>query len=338
MPAKPGGDDTMPAACDAVLGRRTALAAGAAGVLAAPALAQGKFPDRPIRLIIPWPPGGSADAQLRSLAEVAGRKLGQSVVTENRPGASGTMGALQLATQARPDGYTISQMHLSVIRRPFIVRTPPWDAVADFSHIIGLCGWMYGICVKADGPIKDWAGFVAYARANPGRLTYTTSGIATTNHLTMEELAAREGIELVHVPYRASNEAAVAVASGEVMSVADASSWAPLVDGGQLRPICVWTAERSPRFPDAPTLKELGYDMVVTSPYGLSGPKGMDPGVVRVLHDAFKAALFDPANAAVRAQFDMPLEYYGTEEYRAFVARRAEYERGMAQRLSLRID
>ncbi len=91
----------------------------------------------------------------------------------------------------------------------------------------------------------------------------------------MEELSAREGVELVHVPYRASNEAAVAVASGEVMSVADSSAWAPLVDGGQIRPICIWTAERSPRFPNVPTLKELGYDMVVTSPYGVSGPKGM---------------------------------------------------------------
>ncbi len=322
----------------AMPGRRAALALGAAGAFAAPALAQGKYPDRPIRLIIPWPPGGSADAQLRSLAEIAGRKLGQSVVVENRPGASGTLGALHLTTQARPDGYTISQMHLSIIRRPFLVRTPPWDPVADFSHIIGLTGWLFGIVVKADGPIKTWADYLAYARANPGRLTYATSGIATTNHLTMEELSAREGIELVHVPYRASNEAAVAVASGEVMSVADSSGWAPLVDGGQLRPICVWTAERSPRFPDAPTLKELGYEMVVTSPYGLSGPKGMDPGVVKALHDALKEALFDPANAAVRAQFDMPLEYYSTADYRGFVQRRAEYERSMAQRLNLRID
>jgi tripartite-type tricarboxylate transporter receptor subunit TctC len=328
----------MRASPGATAGRRAALAWGAAGVLAAPALAQGKYPDRPIRLIIPWPPGGSADAQLRSLAELAGRKLGGTIVVENRPGASGTLGAQFLTTQARPDGYTITQMHLSIIRRPYIVRTPPWDPMADFSHIVGLCGWMYGICVKADGPIKDWAGYWAYARANPGRLTYTTSGIATTNHLTMEELAAREKVDLVHVPYRASNEAAVAVASGEVMSVADSSAWAPLVDGGQLRPICVWTAERSPRFPKVPTLKELGYEMVVTSPYGLSGPKGMDPGVVKALHDALKEALFDPANTAVRAQFDMPLEYYNTEDYRAFVARRAEYERAMAQRLNLRID
>jgi len=320
-------------------GRRHAIGIAAAA-LAAPAIgrAQGRFPDRPVRLIVPWPPGGSADAQLRSMAEIASRQLGQPIVVENRAGASGTMGAMHLKTQARPDGYTVSQMHLSVIRRPFLVRNPPWDPVEDFTHIIGLCGWMFGICVHADGPIKNWADYLAYARANPGGLTYTTSGIATTNHLAMEELAAREKIELVHVPYRASNEAAVAVASGEVMSVADSSAWAPLVDAGKLRPICVWTAERSPRFPEVPTLKELGYDMVVTSPYGLSGPKGMDPGVVKILHDAFKAGLFDPANATVRAQFDMPLEYYDTEGYRAFVVRRAAYEKAMAERLNLRID
>jgi tripartite-type tricarboxylate transporter receptor subunit TctC len=310
--------------------------AGAA--LAAPALAQGRFPDRPIRLIVPWPPGGSADAQLRSAAEIAGRALGQQILVENRAGASGTLGALYLATQARADGYTISQMHLSIVRRPYIVRSPPWDPVNDFTHIIGMTGWLFGIVVKADGPIKSYADYIAYAKANPGRLTYATSGIATTNHLTMEELSVKEGVELVHVPYRASNEAAIAVASGEVMSVADSSAWAPLVDGGQLRVICVWTADRSPRFPSAPTLKELGHDMVVTSLYGVAGPKGMDPGVVRVLHDALKTALFDPANARVRAQFDMPLEYYDSEAYRGFIARRADYEKAMAKRLNLRID
>ena len=320
--------------------RRAVIAAAlAAPSLAAPSLtrAQPRFPDRPLRLIVPWPPGGSADAQLRSLAEVAGRSLGQQIVVENRSGASGTMGAMAMKT-TRPDGYTITQMHLSIIRRPFIVRNPPWDAVTDFSHIIGLTGWLFGIAVKADGPIKSFADYVAYARANPGKLTYTTSGIATTNHLTMEDLSARLGIDLVHVPYRAANEAAVAVASGEVMSVADASSWGPLVEGGQLRLICVWTAERSKRFPDAPTLRELGHDMVVTSPYGLSGPKGMDPGVVRVLHDALKDALFSPENTRVRDQFDMPLQYLDTAAYLDFVTRRAAYEKAMAEKLNLRID
>jgi tripartite-type tricarboxylate transporter receptor subunit TctC len=315
------------------------LAAAALALPAAVGRAQGRFPDRPLRLVVPWPPGGSADAQLRSVAEIAGRQLGQTVVVENRSGASGTAAALPFAQgQVRPDGYGIMQMHLSIIRRPYIVRNPPWDVNADFTHIIGLCGWLFGIVVNVDSPIRDMKGYWAWAKANPGKLSYTSSGIATTNHITMEDLAAKEGVELLHVPYRSSNEAALAVANGEVMSTADSSAWAPLVDAGKLRVLCVWAAERSPRFPDAPTLKELGYNMVVTSPYGLSGPKGMDPGVVRVLHDALKAALFDEANTRVRANFDMPLEYYDTAAYRDFVLRRSAYEKEMAEKLHLRID
>jgi tripartite-type tricarboxylate transporter receptor subunit TctC len=327
------------------IARRHAIGglAAAAATLARPAAvwAQpgGQFPDRSIRLVVPWPPGGSADAQLRSLAEIAGRQLGQTVVVENRSGASGTAAAIPFAQgQVKPDGYGITQMHLSIIRRPYLVRTPPWDANADFTHIIGLCGWLFGIVVNVNSPIRTMKDYWAYAKANPGKLSYTTSGIATTNHITMEDLSRREGVELLHVPYRASNEAALAVANGEVMSTADSSAWAPLVDAGKLRVLCVWAAERSPRFPDAPTLKELGHDMVVTSPYGLSGPKGMDPGVVRVLHDAMKAALFDDANARVRANFDMPLEYYDTAAYQDFVRRRGDYEKKMSEMLNLRID
>ncbi|WP_376089927.1 tripartite tricarboxylate transporter substrate binding protein [Roseomonas sp. CCTCC AB2023176] len=318
--------------------RRGLLAAGAA--LAAPRLAaaQGRFPDRPIRLIIPWPPGGSADAQLRSLGEIGARALGQPVVLENRPGAGGTLHAPYLAREARPDGYSIGQMHLSVIRRAFMMRNAGWDPVADFTPIIGLTGWLFGIAVRADSPIRDWAGYIAYAKANPGRLSYSSSGIGTSNHIAMEDIAAREGIELLHVPFRGTNEGVTAVLSGQVMSVADSSAWAPNVEAGQMRLICVWTAERTPRFPDVPSLRELGHDLVVTSPYGLMGPKGMDAGVVRVLHDAFKDALFDPANQRVRSQFDMPLEYLPTEDYRAFIARRAEYERAMVQRLNLRLE
>ena len=141
----------------------------------------------------------------------------------------------------------------------------------------------------------------------------------------------------MHVPDRAANEFAVAVASGEVMCVADASSWAPLVEGGQLRLICAWTAERSPRFPEAPTLKELGYDMVVTSPYGISGPKGMDPAcpaAARYLQGGADGPGQCDGARAVR----MPLEYYGPRNTGVHRPRRAEYEQAMAKKLNLRID
>ena len=332
-------ENTEPAGPGRRTARRTALAA-AAGLLATPwaARAQGRFPDRPIRLLVPWPPGGSADAQLRSMAEIAGRRLGQPVVIENRPGAGGTLHAPYLAREARPDGYTLGQMHLSVIRRAFLVRNAGWDPATDFSPVIGLTGWLFGVAVRTDSPLRTWADYLAHARANPGRVTFSTSGIATTNHFAMEEIARKEGVELVHVPFRGSNEGVTAVLGGQVVSIADSSAWAPHVEAGQMRLLNVWSAERAARFPDVPTLKELGYDMVVTSPYGVMGPKNMDPGVVRALHDTFKEALFDPANVQVRAQFDMPLEYLDTAAYRDFIVRRIDYERGMVERLNLRID
>ncbi len=320
---------------DPRLSRRALLAAAGAS-LAAPALAQ-SYPSSPIRLFVPWTAGSSSDVQMRSMAEVAAAKLGQPVVIENRPGASGTLHSQPLAA-ARPDGYTLGQMHLSIVRRPFLVRQPLWNAVTDYSHILRLCGWTYGVAVKADKPWQTWKEFMDYARANPGRLTFATSGIATTNHLAMEDLAVRENAQFTHVPFRGSSEGTTAVLSGQVDCIADSSVWVPQVEAGAMRALCVWTPTRLPKLPNTPTLKELGHDMVVTSPYGMSGPKGMDAGIVRALHDAFKEALFSPANTQVRGQFDMTEQYLDTRDYTAFIAERADYERDMVQRLGIRMD
>jgi tripartite-type tricarboxylate transporter receptor subunit TctC len=328
--------DTRPSS---PLGRRAALGALGAAT-AAPALhaqPRGGFPNRQIRLIIPWPPGGSADSQLRSMAELATSVLGQSVVVENRSGARGTLGAVALM-QARPDGYTVAQQHLSVLRHPFMTSQRTWDPVGDFTYIIGAAGWLFGVVVRADSPWQTWRDYVAEAKASPGRLTFSTSGIATSNHIAMEDLLAREGAEMTHVPFRGTTEGITALLGGQIDSVADSSAWAPFVEEGRCRLLCVWSAERVARFPDAPTLKELGYDMVVTSPYGIAGPKGMSPEVVSALHGAFKRALFDPANKAIRDRWDMPLEYMSTEDYLEFVRRRVAYEREMVARLELKLD
>lgn len=319
------------------LSRRAALALGGA-VLARPALAQARFPERPIRLIVPWAPGGSSDVQMRSLADLTGRAFGQPVVTENRGGAGGTLHAVHLAREARPDGYTLGQMHLSVVRRPFLVRTPQWDATTDFTHIIGLTGWLFGVAVKADSPFQTFADLIAHARRNPGTLSYATSGIATTNHLAMEQIAGLERLDLTHVPFRGVSEGITAVLGGNVSMVADSSGWAGAVDAGQMRALCVWSAERAPRFPNVPTLRELGYDIVVTSNYGISGPPRMDPGVVRTLHDAFKVALMSEENTRVRNQFDMPLVYLDSQQYTDFIRQRAGFERDMVTRLGIRME
>jgi len=186
--------------------RRAALALGGV-MLAAPALAQPRFPDRPIRLVFPWPSGGSADAQIRSMCETASRVLGQPVVIESRPGAAGTLGPQQVAAQARPDGYTLTVMHHTVMRWPFMTRTPRWDPVSDFTHVIGIAGWLFGTVVKADSRFGSWQDVVAAARANPGKLTFGATGAGSSPHLTMVEIQEKLGIELTHVPYRGGAEA-----------------------------------------------------------------------------------------------------------------------------------
>jgi tripartite-type tricarboxylate transporter receptor subunit TctC len=303
----------------------------------APAWAQDGFPARPIRLVIPWTAGSTADLQMRSLAQLAQASLGQPVIIENRPGAGGTLHAVQLAT-GKPDGYTLGQMHLGMIRRPFMLASPQWDPVTSFTHILRLCGWRLGFAVKADSPWKTMAEFIQTARDKPGQLTVANSGAASSPHIGMIELAEKAGIQINHVPFKSTAEGVNAVAGGHVDAVAGESSIIPLVEGGQLRALSAWSRDRFVRLPDVPTLRELGYDMEVTTGFGISGPKGMPQPLVRLLHDAFKKALFAPENKVVRDRFDMSEEYLDSDGYRAFIVQRAEYERQIVQKYGLKAE
>lgn len=317
--------------------RRSLLVAGGA-LLATPAVAQSGFPNRPIRLIVPWPPGGSTDGQLRSLADIAQRHLGQPIVVENRSGVSGTMAAQMMAAEQRGDGYLVGQMPITAFRMPMMTSQPRWDPLKDFTYIIHVTGYLFGVVVKADSPWRTWQEFIAYAKANPGKVAYGTPGVGSTLHITMERIAAEQGIEWLHVPFRGGADNIQAVLSGQTQANADSTGWAPLVEAGQLRLLVTWGEERARRFPDVPTLRQVGIDIVSASPYGLAGPKGMDPGVVKVLHDAFKTALFDPAHAEVLARYDMPRIYKDTADYTSFVGQIMEEEGAMIRRLNLRIN
>ncbi|MEO3475097.1 tripartite tricarboxylate transporter substrate binding protein [Roseomonas sp. CAU 1739] len=294
--------------------RRALLAAPTA--LATPAAAQTGFPDRPIRLLIPWPPGASADVFLRAVADQAGRRLGQPVIPENRPGASGTLGAAALK-DARPDGYTIAQFFSGVHRAMLLADRPNYDSIDDFTFIVQLSGSVHGICVHADSPWKTLDELFAAARANPGRLTYGTLGASSVQHMTMLDLAQRAGVEFTHVPYRGGGELTTALLSRQVDMIADASGWAPTVADGRFRLLVVWGSARMPRFPDVPTLRESGFDVVVDSPYGIAGPKGMDPAAVARLHDAFRDALDDPSTRQVMERFNLPRLYMNTADFAA---------------------
>lgn len=300
-----------------------AIAAGlavAAAVAVAPAVVFAQaYPTKPITLIVPWPAGGSSDVAMRAMAEHVSKTLGQPVVVDNKPGASGTLGPATMAATAKPDGYTISQMPISVVRIPIMQKTT-FDSIKDFTYIAQLTGYTFGITTKADSPFKTWADVIKFAKENPGKVTYGTPGTGTSLHIGMEMIAAKEGIKVTHVPFKGAAETNAAVLGGHTMLQVDSSGWKPLVDAGQLRLLTIWTAERSKVWKDSPTLKELGYPYVFDSPFGIAGPKGMDPAIVAKLQDAFKKAIEDPGVIEALRKYDMFPRYLDAAAYTKSIA------------------
>jgi tripartite-type tricarboxylate transporter receptor subunit TctC len=287
-------------------------------------------------LLVPWGAGGTTDIQMRAMAEGASRRLGQPVIVENRPGAGGVLAAQQLL-QERPDGHVLAQMPISVFRHPQMAQRALFNPLEDFTWVIHVTGYLFGTVVRADAPWRTMAELLDHAKANPGRVNYGTPGVGTSLHITMEQIAATRGIEWVHVPFRGWAENGQALLGGQIEVSADSSGWAELVQAGRLRLLATWGAERAKRFPEVPTLRESGIDVVSTSPYGLAGPKGMNPEVVRVLHDAFREAIFDPAHVAVLDRFDMQPMYLNSADYAAFARKQYEEEGAMIRRMGLRL-
>ena len=312
------------------------LLGGLLGVfIALPAAAQ-NFPEKPVTLIVPWSAGGGTDVAMRSLAEVMAKHLGQRMVVENKAGASGTIGPSSMAKNARPDGYTVSQMPITVFRLSHMTKTE-FDPMTDFTWIINLTGYTFGVVVRADSPWKTWQEFIAYAKANPGKVTYGTPGNGTSLHITMEDVALREGIKWLQVPFKGNADATVALLGGHIMASADSTGWAELVDAGKFRMLVTWGAQRTKRWPQVPTLKELGYDIVSVSPYGIAGPKGMDPKVVKILHDAFKKGMEDPAFQKVLERLDQQENFYmNGEDYAKYARKTFEEEKATVERMGLK--
>jgi tripartite-type tricarboxylate transporter receptor subunit TctC len=320
------------------LRRRTflRLAAGAAVLPATTRFANAQaFPSKPVTFIIPWAPGGTTDVALRALATATERHLGRSIVIENKAGAGGTLGPSQMATLAKPDGYTVSQLPITVFRLPFMSRTS-FDPAKDFTFIIGLSGYTFGVVVRSDAPWKTFQELLAAAKANPGTITYGTPGAGTSLHITMEEIARQQGVKLVHVPFKGVAESTTALLGGHIHALADSSGWAQQVNEGKLRLLVTWGASRTKNWPAVPTLREIGIDIVSNSPYGIGGPKGMDPGIVKVLHDAFKKGLDEPSNLAAMAQFDQERFYLSSEDYHAYAMQQIAKEKRMIEELKLK--
>lgn len=305
-----------------------------APVTGVPGPARGEtFPSRPITLWVPWPAGGATDLTLRLLAEGASRQLGVKVLTDNRAGAGGTL-VMPILQQAAPDGYTIAQLPQTIFRAPW-TRKLGWDPIRDVTPIIQISGVTFGIVVPAASAFKSLDDLFAYAKVHPGTLTVATNGVGTTPHVVMDELFSQRGLEYVHVPYKGTAEQMVAVSSGQVMVGVNSNGFAPFVDSGRLRLLVTFGEQRTKRWPQVPTLKELGLGIVATSPYGLGGPRGMAPAVVQVLHDAFKIAMHDPAHVAELALYDQELAYLGPADYARANREAFANERRIVERLGL---
>ena len=309
-------------------------AALGAAVSAAPAIVRAQsFPSRPIKYICPWPAGGSTDIVMRAFAESAGKALRQTMLVENKPGAGGTLGAIELVN-ARPDGYTLAQLPHGVFRIPHMQKVQ-FDTLKDFTWIACLTGYTFGLVVPAASPIKSIKELVDYARANPEKFTYGHTGNGTSPHLAVEEFAQRAGIKLQPIPFKGNAENMQAVLGGHVMGASDATGWGPHVDAGKLRLLATYGSKRTKRWASVPTLDELGYKTTSDSPFGVGGPKNMDPAVVKTLHDAFRKTLDDPAVIAVLEKYDQSVIYMNTEAYTKFARESYVAEKALIERLGL---
>ena len=300
----------------------------------APAQAQ-NFPARPVTLIVPWPAGGTTDVVMRALATATEKHLGQSLVIENRGGAAGTLGPGHMAANAKPDGYTVAQIPITVFRYPFMRKTS-FDPAKDFTYVISLTGYTFGVVVRRDAPWKTFSDLLADAKANPGKINYGTPGAGTSLHVTMEQIARQQGIKWTHVPFKGNAESTTALLGGHIAVLADSTGWVQLVNSGELRLLVTWGVGRTKNWPDVPTLQEVGIDIVSNSPFGIAGPAGMDAGVVKVLHDAFKRGMEEPSYREAMAKFDQEPFYLDSADYHAYAMRAIVEEKRLVQELGLK--
>jgi tripartite-type tricarboxylate transporter receptor subunit TctC len=313
-----------------VVSLRTAAFAVLAAV-ALPVFAQG-FPSKPITMICPWPPGGSTDQHLRAFAQIASKHVGQNIVVENKPGAGGMLGPGTMAKVSAPDGYTISQQPVGAFRIPHMQKVD-WDPIKDFTYIIGITGYTFGMVVKADSQWKTLKDVLDYAKANPGKFSFSSTGNGTSPHLLIEELQMKTGVQMLHVPFKGNADSTQALMGGHVNAQSDATGWGRHVDAGAFR-LLVTFGEKRTKW-NAPTAKELGIDIVSYSPYGFVAPKGLDPKVQKFLHDAFKKALDDPEHLKVLAQLDQVYWYKSSEDYAKWAAETFKAERATIEKVGL---
>jgi tripartite-type tricarboxylate transporter receptor subunit TctC len=281
-----------------------------------------QFPDRPITMVVPFPPGGVADTVARPVAEAMSRDLKQPVVIENKPGAGGGIGMAH-AAKAKPDGYTVLMSLASLTVLPeadkIFGRTPSYQ-IDQLKPIARFTADPTVFVVRAEAPWKTLADFIADARANPGKFTYGSSGNYGTMHVPMEMFAGTAGVKLTHVPYTGAGPAIVGLLGGQVDALATGpASIVQQIKGGRVRALAQWGNERLVALPDVPSLKETGNNVEYAQWSGLFVPSGTPDAVVQRLREAARAAANDERVKQVLLSAGSPVQYLDTPEFQKYV-------------------
>jgi tripartite-type tricarboxylate transporter receptor subunit TctC len=273
--------------------KTAAVMAAALLAMTAAAVSAQQYPARPVRLIVPFPPGGSADTLGRIVAAKLSESLGQNFVAENRPGAGGLLGA-ELASRTPPDGYTLVVSGVaSHAIAPALAAKPPFDPIKDFTHIALFGGPPAVFGVHPSMPVKDLKSFIAFAKARPGELNYGSPGNGTQGHLVAELFRQTTGIKIVHIPYKGAALAMVDIVAGNIHAISTTLTTASgQIRAGRVRPLALSSAERLPDYAGVPTYKELGYaNLVATVWFSLSGPAGVPAEIVNRLNSEVRRVL-----------------------------------------------
>jgi tripartite-type tricarboxylate transporter receptor subunit TctC len=316
--------------------RPLAVAFGAcACLLSGSAFAQA-FPAKPITLVVGFAPGGATDIQARALAQLASKELGQPIVVENRPGVSGTLGPVTAFQQAAPDGYTLGVLPGTLFRVPHMMKVS-YDPRKDFSYIVNVTSYVYSLSVAQDSRFRSLDDLVAHAKAHPGKLSFATTGVGGSGHISVMRLAKAAGIEVTAIPYKGAAEAFTAVLGGHVDFTAE-GGFGALADGGKIRSLGIFSDTRLKSRPMIPTVREQGLDVVARMTWGIGGPKGMDPKVVAALGSAFRKAMNDPSFVQVLEREDQPLAHMNSADYTAFAARMFDEEGRFVQELRIKAE
>ena len=284
------------------------------------------YPSKPIRLIVPFAPGGSTDIIARAISSALGKQLGQAIVIDNKGGAGGAIGTVEMV-RAAPDGYTLLMVTPSITAaNPAINPNITYDPVSDFTTIINVAAAPTALAVHPSFPARDYASFVAELKRNPGRYSYASSGVGGILHLQMEVLKSLTGSNITHIPYRGSGPALLDVAAGQVAIAYDSTpSLLPYINDGRLIPIAVSGTKRIKELPDLPTFKEAGFDgMNRISHFGIVGPKGLPRYLVDQINAATRRALDEPAVGARIEGIGAAIVASTPEEFAADI--KAEYE------------